>query len=750
MKNIVLRFSVVAALFLLSLSLLPDQTYSQSIQNKSSNRDPLSSIVDGEITTIVGRRLGDNDLATKASLRAVEIEIDANNNLFFIDQEHDSVRKIDAQTGIITTVAGNGDTQSTEPIPNDIPANQLSFAVISDIALDKDGNLIIAEQGANSSFIYRVDAITNLVTTIAGGGPITDSANNDGPALGAGFIPVSIAVNANGDIFINDLLRNTIRRIDANANTITTVVGNGKFDYCSQDGPAKEIALATISDLAFDKDNNLIIAESGSDLVRKLDFATGRIKTIAGDCIPGFEGDGELASKAILNSPSNLAVDSKGNLYIADRVNMRIRRVDVNTGIINTFVGDGFSDIVIDNDGNPFRVGRYNGENRLARNSSLNSPQGIAIDSKDNLYIADTDNLSIRRVDANTNLVTTIAGEARDHKLLQGEPDGILAINANLRVIAAFSVTANHDILLSNPLEQKVRRVDNLTGTIKVIAGKGFRNSNGTGKFSGDGKPALKANFNFPGAVETDTQGNIYIADTINNRIREIKGKRSIINTVVGNGSEGFCGDGGAAKDACITIPSSIVFGANNDLFFTDTYNHTLRKVDAKTGIITTVVGTGSPGDSGDGDLAINAELRSPFYVDLDSKGNIYILDASRRVRRIDIQTGIINTVVGGGDVLELGDGLPATKVALQILGMAVDRNGNIFVSDGEHQRIRKVDAQTGIITTVAGNGKAGYAGDNGPALNAILSPRQLKIDNEGNLYIITAPGIRVIKGIAK
>src|SRR6266480_2249440 len=284
-----------------------------------------------------------------------------------------------------------------------------------------------------------------------------------------------------------------------------------------------------------------------------------------------------------------------------------------------------------------------------------------------------------------------------------------------------------------------VLAVPALSQTINTVAGGG----------AGDGGDATIANLNSPASVAVDSSGNLYIADLGNERIRKIAAATGIITTVAGNGVLGFTGDGGAATKASLNSPASVALDASGNLYVADYANHRIRKVAAATGIITTVAGNGINSFAGDGGAATNASLNYPASVALDASGNLYIADPNNnRIRKVAAATGIITTVAGGGS--SLGDGGAATSASLyDPTALALDASGNLYVADQNNHRIRKVDAATGIITTVAGNGSPAFAGDGGAATSASLNyPDGVALDASGNLYIADQRNNRIRKVI--
>ena len=240
-----------------------------------------------------------------------------------------------------------------------------------------------------------------------------------------------------------------------------------------------------------------------------------------------------------------------------------------------------------------------------------------------------------------------------------------------------------------------------------------------------------------------DSSGNIFIADSWNHRIRRVEASSGIITTVAGNGTQGFSGDGYAATNANLAVPSGVAVDAAGNLFIADTYNNRIRLVDAVSGTITTVAGNGTAGFGGDGGLATSASLDVPFGVAVDGSGNLFIADiGNQRIRRVDKTTGKITTVAGNGTAGFSGDGGPATSASLNLSiwnsGISLDSAGNLFIPDSGNERIRRVGAATGIITTVAGGGPwLPSLGDGGPAISASLgNPAGVAVDSLGHLFI--------------
>ncbi len=277
-----------------------------------------------------------------------------------------------------------------------------------------------------------------------------------------------------------------------------------------------------------------------------------------------------------------------------------------------------------------------------------------------------------------------------------------------------------------------IREIFSSNDTINTVVGTGSPN------FGGDGGPALSASFKWPTSVAFDTSGNLYFTDTYSNRIRKVDAITTIVSEVGGNGSAGWSGDSGLATQAMLSSPNAIAISRSGDVFIADQNNHRIRKITHSTGIITTVAGNGNAGFSGDNGLAINAELNYPAGIAVDTSNNLYIADQiNNRIRKVTASTGIISTVAGSSNVGYAGDSMPATSAGLHWpVAVCLNSKGDIFIADYSNNLVEKVDISTGIIMKVAGNNISGYSGDGGLATLAELSPTGVTLDPLGNLYI--------------
>ena len=336
------------------------------------------------------------------------------------------------------------------------------------------------------------------------------------------------------------------------------------------------------------------------------------ITTVAGTTTSGFSGDGGPAADAQLWCPTGVALDEEGNIYIADSCNNRIRKVIAATGIITTVAGDGSQG--------------FSGDGGPATSAQLAGPIGVALDRAGNLYIADYLNDCIRHVVAATGIITTVAGDGSRGFSGDGGP----ATAAQLYAPYGVVLDARGHLYIADGANNRIRKVISPTGIITTVAGIG------TVGFSGDGGPATAAQLCVPVAVTLDDAGDLYIADNCNHCIRKVIAASGIITTIAGTGIDGFSGDGGPATRAQLQYPSSLTLDRAGNLYIADEGNHRIREVVAATGVITTIVGSGSDGFSGDGGWAIDAELSCPTGVALGAAGHLYLTDmGNHRIRKI-------------------------------------------------------------------------------------------------------------------
>jgi trimeric autotransporter adhesin len=559
-----------------------------------------------------------------------------------------------------------------------------------------------------------------VVSTVAGGSiqqtPVA--------ALGAAIVqPQRVAVDSAGNVYFT--ASNAVFKMTNG--TVNLLAGTGRVGYAGDGGPGNQAQLNNPQGVAVDQFGNVYVSDTGNNVVRII-TPNGNINLFAGYAAfgvtsGGYAGDGGPALGALLDMPVGMAVDSSGNLYIADSGNNAIREVTTN-GNIMTIAGLG-----------PTAPGFF-GDTGLAVSSNLDGPLDVAVDSSGNVYIADTNNANVREITASTGLINTIAGSTA---LVTGvltlefgyAGDGGTAITAELAGPAGVAVDSSGNVYIATYADNRIRIV-NSKGIINTFAG-----NSGFG-FSGDGGPALKASLAAPRGICLDSAANLYFADRWNNRIRKIAG--GTINTIIGSGQGNFGGDNGSPTLATLSGPSGVAVAANGTFYISDGLNNRVRMVATSSGstVITTVAGNGNPGFGGDGGTATSALLNAPAGLAVDSVGNLYIADSNNAVVRKVTPAGVISTVAGTGGVEGFaGDGGAATSAKLLApVGVAIDSSGNLYIAD-YYGWIREVNAKTGVISTIAGNGTNGYSGDGGPAISAqFYNPTGVAVDKFGNIFV--------------
>ena len=633
----------------------------------------------------------------------------------------------------ISSIAGGG--------PNNLPATSSSIGYPVGVAFDGSGNAYIADSYFSSQIIEVSSA--GSVTVVAGNGTFGYSGDG-GPATSATLNqPHGVFIDGHGNIFIADTGNSVIREVVASTLNIQTVAGTGTAGYSGDGGPASSAELNFPTGVFVDSQGDIFIADTENSLIREVVASTGNIQTLAGTPgATGYSGDGGLATKAQLDLPDGVFVDNSGNVFIADTFNSVIREVTVANGNIQTVAGTYY--------GWNFTC-NYSGDGGLATSAQLCLPNNVFVDASENIFVADTENSAIREVAAATGDIETVAGNGTAcTNIAGGCGNGGLATSAELNFPSAMVVDASQNIFIADTESFVIREVTASNGEIQAFAG------NGTVAYSGDGHPPTDAELNDPGAVFVDASGNVFIADTSNSAIRVFNpGSSSVtiagtvipagdIETVAGNGTSGYTGDGGLATSAELSFPQGVFVDALGNIFIADTGNSVVREVVASTGDIQTVAGDGTAGYSGDTGPATKAELSSPYGVFVDSAENIFIADTDNNViREVATSSGTITTVAGNGtdcnpSTLPCGDGAVATSAQLSFpAGVFVDVAENIFIADTFDNRIREVTASNGIIKTVAGTGAEGYAGDGATATSGELdAPYGVFVDTSGDIFI--------------
>jgi sugar lactone lactonase YvrE len=753
------------------------------------------TILPGNIASVAGTGLvgydGDGIAATSANLAGARgVFFDKKRNVFYIvDIQNHRIRKVDAGTGIISTVAGtgvtgfNGDTDPQTGHPLAIEAN-LTFP--ESVGSDAAGNIYLSDAGGVR--VRRVDAATGFISTVAGGNAragtttagsaVITMADTSGFSVGDAvfgpWIPLGatiVSVVPNASVTISQA---------ATQGAAITLASTGK-GFSGDGGPATAAMINLPEGLILDASENLYFIDNANQRVRFVNRSNASV-TIAGQVIqpgniatvvgggtgpfsdPAKIGDGGPATLARLGGPLGLVFDSNGNLFIGDNGAGRIRRVDAATGIITTIAGVGGAGFV--GDGGPSNQAR------------VNPTYGLAFDASGNLVFADNGNNCVRVIAPpmdGTGIITTVAGRG---SAPLNDKGAATAANLNNPALLAFDASGN--LFFIDNGNNRIRRIDATTGYITTVVGNGSVTD--ALHPLGDGGPAIQATTNGLSGVTFDAAGNLYFCDTGNNRIREVAPPldgTGIITTVAGNGAvtnlaQSNLGDNGPALAATCNAPRGPAFDLSGNLYFADVNNRRIRKVtpvngSIANGTITTVVGTGVSGFSGDNGPANKATLNGARFATFDASGNLYLPDVNnRRVRKVTAHVDAnsnplpldgsetITTVAGNGlfQFSPPGGG-PATIYSfnnLRQLAPTPVASGvlSLYVVDNGNARLLKVTATDGVIdgdsddlmtvsvgVPMEAAPLAGYNGDGIAATAALLnSPTGVAFDASGNVYI--------------
>lgn len=647
------------------------------------------------IATIAGSSsLGDGGPAAAAQMGAIQgIAVDLSGNVYLSDTDHQRVRKIDA-AGTITTIAGTGAAGFSG---DGGPATAAQLNLPYGVAVDLAGDVYVADLGNN-----RVRKISpqGVISTVAGTG--TAGSAGDGGAVGNAQLnaPRNLLVDGLGNLYISEFSGQRVRKVAAGV--ITTMAGTGVAGFRGDGGLAIAAELDYPAGLALDATGALYVADSGNERVRKISGGligtvlggvsatalstplavavdrnlnvyvadasdtvhsyslAGVWKVVAGTGTVGFWGDGGPASQAGLTMPRDLAFDLGGDLFLADGV--RIREIN-GQGVIETLAGDDYQHAL--------------GDNGPAKNAILLAPNAVALDATGSLYIADSGTNRVRQV-LPSGAIQTFAGTGS----AGFNGDGGTAVTAALNVPLGVAAGGGANLVIADSGNERVRLVP-ASLLIQTVAGSG------TAGQGPAGLPPTKTNLDGPGAVCSDGGNNIYVADTVNNRVLRIPAG-GVTAAAAGAGfTAGYAGDGGPAAQAELNQPSACAVDPAGNLFIADTGNNAIREVTAD-GKIRTVAGTGAAGNSGDEGPATAATLHAPAGVAADAFGDVYIADTGNNRLRLITADGILHTIAGQGSAGLAGDGASALSALVNApAGLCLDASGDVYFADRGNNRVR-------------------------------------------------------------
>ena len=589
-----------------------------------ANNCRIRKITGTTITTIVGTGVctygGDGAAATSAQLaypHGVAVN-QASGDLYIADTDNCRVRKVSG--GTITTLAGNGLCGYGG---DGVPAATTGMGQARGVAVDSTGTLYIADTS-----ICRVRIVvfpsTNIFT-IAGNGTCAYGGDGGPGASAQVNAPRGLTTDAVGDVYIADTANCRIRKVSYPAITIDTVAGTW-CGFSGDGGAATSAQIWNPGGVAI-SGSTMLIADTTNCRLRSV--SAGTISTIAGTGGCNYGGDGGAATAAAFGTLGQLAVDTSGNVFVSDVNNCRIRKVTTG-GVASTIAGTGLCS--------------YSGDGGPATAAAFGGPRGIAVDTSGNVYIADTNNCRIRKRDGVTGNVSTVAGNG----VCAYAGDTGSATSASLNYPESVAVLGS-TIFIADTFNCRIRKV--ASGVITTLAGTG------SCTFSGEGGPPGSAAVAFPYGVAVDAQGNVFVADTYNCRVRRISG--STIWTIAGTGICAYSGDGGAGASATVNQPSGVGVASGGAVYIADTSNCRVRLVVADTIITTAGTGTGvafgNCGFAGDGGMATAAKLNRPAGVAIDASGNVYVADGlNKRVRRVAVGADL-----DGDGVLDASDNCP-------------------------------------------------------------------------------------------
>jgi sugar lactone lactonase YvrE len=661
-----------------------------------SPAEPLAlSLLAGNVSDSGGRRDGPGAIASFNGPRGVAL--DGSGNLYVADFNNHTIRKIDP-AGNVSTLAGQARSFGSA----DGTGAEARFTNPQDIAVDANGTVYVADAGNHT--IRRISA-GGVVSTLAG--VAGQKGSTDGPVADARFnSPSGLAVDNAGKLLVVDRLNSTVRMITPSG-TVSTLAG--KPDTVgSADGNGSNARFKFPNDVAVDTQGTIYVSDGDNFTVRRI--RNGVVSTLAGRAGEQGSVDGN-GSNARFERPTGISVDGLGNVYLGDRLGEAVRKIDP-AGNVSTLAGTSNAP---------------GAEDGIGAQARFSQPDGIAVDSAGNVFVSDRRNNNIRKISSSA-VVTTLAGTVPQSGSTDGTGD-----QARFSVPDGIAIDALGNALVADRGNEVIRKISP-DGQVTTLAGT----PDATGNSDGTGNSAA---FDSPSDVAVDPAGNTYVADNDNNTIRKIS-PAGEVTTLAGAPGESGNVDG-VGINARFDDPEGIAVDAAGNVYVADTDNNTIRKI-TPAGLVTTLAG--SPDETGSADgIGVNARFDEPDGIAVDAAGNVYVADTDNSTIRKITPQGIVSTLAGQANEEGDADGTGAAARFSFPRDLDIDTQGNLYVLDSGNHTVRKI-TPLGEVSTVVGDGIPGVVlgtlpGGLGDSLRGIA------VSNKA-LLITTNNGVLRINGL--
>lgn len=683
---------------------------------------------------------GDGEAAVDAQLNLPKaVAVGVGGKVLIADQGNRRIRRVD-ENGKIESIVGGG----TLPLPN-APQNAKELLVEpAGIASAEDEKVYFSDVNSASIGVLNTDGTAQRLA----GTPDGEAGEDDGSALITRLrVPAGLFVDEeNARVVFADAASHLVRAVDLSTETVVTLAGgtplldgehgDGYAPYLDFEGPATQAWLGSPDRVTTDEAGRIYISDPSDSRIREVS-TDGTVRVVAGTGVnafsggaTGFNGDGILATDALLDFPEGIAVNN-GIVYVADRFNQRIRAITLSTGLIETIAGN-------PEFGTFFYIGGYSGDEGPAVDAELNEPSDVVY-RRGSLLVADSANGRVRKIDLATGIIETFAGGGLIDPIA-----GPQAAEANFTCPTGLAVGPDDSVYIAEACTHRIWRVDSLSGAITHIAGTGAAGN------AGDGGSARAARLSFPVDLDVTANGDILIADNGNHRVRLI-GADGRIQSFTGAATwPAFAGDGADVALTRLGFPSDVHVAPDGSILIADSGNNRIRRVSPPlegNPTTTTVVGSAAPGDGGDAQDAI---LSEPLAVISDEEGGFYVADTAHFVVRHVDDTGVIRTVAGTGAPpfdAQFNEGGLATETRLTgPTGLAL-RGNQLYIADAFSARVRVVNLDTGILRTFAGLVDPG----SGRFENARLDLPNALAETEAGLFVAQGDGrVRLVDEIGQ